>query len=383
MFRKYEVSFPFAISPDEAQRILGPTAAALLKRSKFLSALIGKYLTRSAPYKPKRIVSAYLPAWHSVVVFDQQRAMSEKLRTYLNFRGNVCFPGVHYDLLSNLPLREPIPLSKDFQTPVPVTDDLRWQHGMNVEFMPFTRYASAMWDNSIERLRKLDPAADFGTQYMVFYPLLMPVYLATYDVVGKELSEYTLVLDARSRKARPLPLLFPPSALPTPRPLLLTYSPQTAESSIFAGAFADYAYTLQRVGRRAPSKWSRRLSPLRSYFDKPFRTLFLTDEMFAEPARKSGRREAPLEQDMRIRAWTEEEFSANLAVHKTLLHMSSGRQLLTELQTQKPPTNVLEARKHRQMIDQQAAMVRSLSTENLFPDWWKTWAKANRRRLEA
>ena len=53
--------------------------------------------------------------------------------------------------------------------------------------------------------------------------------------------------------------------------------------------------------------------------------------MFAEPARKSGRREAPLEQDMRIRPWTEEEFSANLAVHKTLLHMSSGRQLLTEV----------------------------------------------------
>ncbi|KAI5895804.1 uncharacterized protein SCHCODRAFT_02666081 [Schizophyllum commune H4-8] len=268
-----------------------------------------------------------------------------------------CFPGVHYDLLSNLPLREPVPLSKDFQPPVPITDDLCWQHGMNVEFMPFTRYASAMWDNSIERLRKLDPAANLDTQYMVFYPLLMPVYLATYDVVGKELSEYTLVLDARSRK--------------------------TATTSIFAGAFADYAYTLQRVGRRAPSKWSRRLSPLRSYFDKPFRTLFLTDEMFAEPARKSGRREAPLEQDMRIRPWTEEEFSANLAVHKTLLHMSSGRQLLTELQTQPPPSNALEARKHRQMVDQQAAMVRSLSTENLYPEWWKTWAKANRRRLEA
>ncbi|KAL1694133.1 hypothetical protein GGG16DRAFT_47896 [Schizophyllum commune] len=268
-----------------------------------------------------------------------------------------CFPGVHYDLLANLPLREPVPLSKDFQPPVPVTDDLRWQHGMSVEFMPFTRYASAMWDNSIERLRKLDPLANFDTQYMVFYPLLIPVYLATYDVVGKELSEYTLVLDARSRK--------------------------TATTSIFAGAFADYAYTLQRVGRRAPSKWSRHLSPFRSYFRNVFRTLFLTDEMFAEPARKSGRREAPLEQDMRIRPWTEEEFSANLAVHKTLLHMSSGRQLLTELQTQKPPNNALEARKHRQIIDQQAAMVRSLSTDNLYPEWWKTWAKANRRRLES
>ncbi|TRM58198.1 hypothetical protein BD626DRAFT_550814 [Schizophyllum amplum] len=268
---------------------------------------------------------------------------------------NVGEAGVHYDLLAQVPLLEPVPLSKDFQPPVPVTDDLRWQYDMNVEFMPFTRYASAMWDNSIERLRKIDPLANFDTQYMVFYPVLVPVYLATYDVVGKdELSEYTLVLDARS--------------------------PQIAKTSIFAGAFDDYAYTLQRVGRPAPGRWLRRWA-FSSLFTKPFRTLFLTPEMFEAPARKSGRRDAPLEQDMRIRPWTEEEYSANLAVHRTLLKMAEGRALLTRLQTAKVPKEAVEARKHHQMVDAQAAMVRALSFDSLYPEWWKNWAKANRRRL--
>ncbi|KAL1740904.1 hypothetical protein HDZ31DRAFT_46533 [Schizophyllum fasciatum] len=269
--------------------------------------------------------------------------------------------GVHHDLFAQLPLLEPAPLTKDFRPPVPITDALRWQHDMPVEFMPFTRYASALWDNSIERLRRLDPQANFETQYMVFYPLLMPVYLATYDVVGKtELSEYTLVLDARS--------------------------PQIAKRSIFAGPFVDYAYTLARAGRRAPSgpfAWTSPSAWLSALPRAPFRTLSLTAEMFAAPARKAARRDAPLEHDMRVRAWAEGEFSENLAVHKALVHMASGRQLLAELQTQEMPTDSVEARKRHQMVDAQAAMVRSLSTENLYPEWWKTWAKANRRRLEA
>ncbi|KAF8808730.1 hypothetical protein BYT27DRAFT_7337705 [Phlegmacium glaucopus] len=185
-------AFPFQVPPEHAQRLLSPLAAAACNFRKMLPS-IGAYALPFLNFdflRPVRLSAVYFPAWF----------VNGEVEANVTYKGiqsnetawfeNTYIPGSDMAVLSAAPLRCPL---FNYTEAVPFTKSLMHQHGEPVQCVPFstspfslldvTSSHPSSWSIMINEDLSINPSS-VKTNLMSAYPVLLPLYLAQYDIDG-------------------------------------------------------------------------------------------------------------------------------------------------------------------------------------------------------
>ncbi|EAU85314.1 hypothetical protein CC1G_07584 [Coprinopsis cinerea okayama7 len=193
-------AYPFAFNDYEAERLMAPAAAALCGK-----ALGTSVLHRFLPWmeleyiKPKRILPIYFPAW--IIDAEVQATVryqgSERVASALLQNGYL--PGAHFEAVSSVPLFAGE--MADAQ-PLPWSDGLLQQQGHQITCVPYTidpiHGLKAFSDLKFDAFPDLSASlSTIQPTLSVFRPVLLPLYLAQYEVTADSKTRgCTLFLDA-------------------------------------------------------------------------------------------------------------------------------------------------------------------------------------------
>ncbi|KAH6913073.1 hypothetical protein BKA70DRAFT_1421336 [Coprinopsis sp. MPI-PUGE-AT-0042] len=189
-------AYPFAFDENNAKRLLAPIGAGLC-RGPILSSVLHRFLPslQLEHLEPQRILPVYFPAWivdaeveAKVNYQGVERSAAAQLR-------NGYLPGSDYKVMSSVSL---FPVEMQETTPLPWSEGLVQQHGQHITCIPYN-IDPASGFKALSDL-KFDAYPDLETSLStvepvlaVYRPVLMPLYLAQYDVEGRSC---TLLLDA-------------------------------------------------------------------------------------------------------------------------------------------------------------------------------------------
>lgn len=146
---------------------------------------------------PQRILPVYFPAWivdAEVEAKVQYQGVERQAAVQLR---NGYLPGSDYKVLSSAPL---FPLEMQETTPLPWGEGLLQQHGQQISCIPYNidpqNGLKALSDLKFDAYPDLESALSTMKPVLAVYrPVLLPLYLAQYDVEGRSC---TLFLDATS-----------------------------------------------------------------------------------------------------------------------------------------------------------------------------------------
>lgn len=212
-------AYPFALSPEEAiiQMSLSMSMYCVGLGRGFWSSLGARIFPGLGfqPVLPVRIKALYIPAWFVDAEFVARGWLSKtpggqatERRLSASFEQSY-MPGVVYQPLSSFSLRSPA-LAKAETTPF--SDKLRRQHGSDVICLPFEltpfHLADAVQSLSYQQVTVSDrlriKLSTVKTDMMAAYPVLIPIYLAEYEVLGinNEVHKFTAILEAWTKMGR-------------------------------------------------------------------------------------------------------------------------------------------------------------------------------------
>ncbi|KAF8910642.1 hypothetical protein CPB84DRAFT_1958477 [Gymnopilus junonius] len=200
-----------------AQRCMAKWAALLTGNGKIVSSTLASFIPLSDYCRPVRISAVYFPAWiinaeveanatyektqqNAVTVFRNtcvvplNSAGVVYLNSYLEAMFQAAITGTNLPVLSAAPLwsRE-----LDYVEPEPFTESLLYQHGEEVQCIPFTVSPFTLLDIpasstdsswSIAQFLQIKPSSIKPTLFSAS-PVLLPVYLAQYELKKSNGSE--------------------------------------------------------------------------------------------------------------------------------------------------------------------------------------------------
>ncbi|KAF6754487.1 hypothetical protein DFP72DRAFT_1068516 [Ephemerocybe angulata] len=208
-FRKLR-AFPFAFGESTAKAYMGLYASAICDKDLLGSAVarfLGPFLGENWGIQPTRIVPLYFPAWIADAELKADVSYKDSPKTVDIQLQNVYLPGSDYQVLSSVPLvdieGELIPSQRE---PKPWSTAMMRQYDQDISCLPFTLHPiaglRALKDMETEVYPELKCRLDTVREsFVVHRPVLIPVYLAQYDVeeTEGEKRSCTVFIDASSK----------------------------------------------------------------------------------------------------------------------------------------------------------------------------------------
>ncbi|KAG5720236.1 hypothetical protein E4T56_gene3323 [Termitomyces sp. T112] len=178
-------AYPFRISPEDAIVQIAPYASYVCMFQQFLGSLGARFLPGFGfePLRPVRITPVYFPGWF----IDAEVSADFNLKNVLSRGSGITqasyLPGSDFRVLSWVSYR-----FDGGPDPVPFTEELTRQHGVDVTCIPYTISPFAAFDfvQSVTDPVQLHENVSFvpssiHTGMFAAYPVLFPLYLAQYE----------------------------------------------------------------------------------------------------------------------------------------------------------------------------------------------------------
>ncbi|EKM78747.1 hypothetical protein AGABI1DRAFT_114349 [Agaricus bisporus var. burnettii JB137-S8] len=196
-------AYPFEIPPGYAQHMLAPFAAFLM-RKKFIESILCWAFPNFGftPLKPVRLQPVYFPAWILDVELQGQVSIKGIDRQASAQIQHAYVPGSDYKVLSSANLA---PAHPNLTKSVPFSKGLLRQHGVDIACIPYNISPFSILDiagdlsnaeATIEPNFHLIPST-LKSNLFAAYPILIPLYLAQYEVETKSGTRlHTMILEA-------------------------------------------------------------------------------------------------------------------------------------------------------------------------------------------
>ncbi|KAF8149983.1 hypothetical protein B0H34DRAFT_731983 [Crassisporium funariophilum] len=202
-------AFPFRLSPEEAQAQLAPWASITCdyRPSVVFSSCVNRILPALGLniLRPIKFAPVYFPAWIINAEVEASATYKESQQNVTIQFENTYIPGSHIASLSVASLWQGA--MEDIQT-VPFTDSLLTQYGEEVQCIPFTTSplaldavaaSSSYRAATVNQELKFSPGSVKATMFSA-YPLLIPLYLAQYEIRSMEGPAKTMTFFVEAHK---------------------------------------------------------------------------------------------------------------------------------------------------------------------------------------